>query len=113
MASRVASSAALAAVVVFSAAAEPQVGQRARVSEEIRVLDTYPFSDPNPIPVLGADRRLYPYHTFEGYSATSRPQEWKVVKMGNDLIELFILPEVGGKVWGGDREGDGAGVYLP
>ncbi len=100
MASRVASSAALAAVVVFSAAAEPQVGQRARVSEEIRVLDTYPFSDPNPIPVLGADRRLYPYHTFEGYSATSRPQEWKVVKMGNDLIELFILPEVGGKVWG-------------
>ena len=72
----------------------------ARISEETRTLDTYPFSDPNPIPILASDRRLYPYHNFQGYSATSEPQEWKVVKMENDLIEVFILPEVGGKVWG-------------
>ena len=72
----------------------------ARISEETRVLDTYPFSDPNPIPILASDRRLYPYHTFEGYSTTSEPREWKVVKMENDLIELYVLPEVGGKVWG-------------
>ncbi len=72
----------------------------ARISEETRVLETYPFSDPNPIPILANDRRLYPYHNFQGYSPTSEPQEWKVVKMENDLIEVFILPEVGGKVWG-------------
>ena len=72
----------------------------ARITEEIRVLETYPFSDPNPIPILASDRRLYPYHTFEGYSNTSEPREWKVVKMENDLIEVFVLPEVGGKVWG-------------
>ena len=78
----------------------PPGGNSARITEETRVLDTYPFSDPNPIPILATDRRLYPYHTFEGYSATSEPREWKVVKMENDLIEVFILPEVGGKVWG-------------
>ena len=75
-------------------------GPRARITEEVRVLDTYPFSDPNPVPVLATDRRLYPYHTFEGYAATSEPREWKVVKMENDLVEVFVLPEVGGKVWG-------------
>ena len=80
--------------------ATAQTPTAARISEETRVLDTYPFSDPNPIPVLASDRRLYPYHTYEGYSTTSEPREWKVVKMENDLIEVFVLPEVGGKVWG-------------
>ena len=66
----------------------------------MRILDTYPFSDPNPVPVLATNRRLYPYHTFEGYAATPEPREWRVVRMANDLIEVFVLPEVGGKVWG-------------
>ena len=52
------------------------------------------------MPVLATDRRLYPYHTFEGYAATPEPREWRVVRMENDLIEVFVLPEVGGKVWG-------------
>ena len=73
---------------------------RARVAEEVRVLETYPFSDPDPVPILASDRRLYPYHAFEGYSPTSEPREWKVVKLENDLIEVYVLPEVGGKVWG-------------
>jgi len=95
--------AALASAILcaaLTAAACDAPGPRARISEEVRVLDTYPFSDPNPVPVLATDRRLYPYHTFEGYAATAEPREWKVVTMENDLIEVFVLPEVGGKVWG-------------
>ena len=94
---------ALASAVIcaaLSVAACDGPGPRASIREEARVLDTYPFSDPNPVPVLATDRRLYPYHTFEGYAATSEPREWKVVTMENDLIEVFVLPEVGGKVWG-------------
>jgi len=87
--------AALSAVTLADAAAQ------ARVTEEVRVLDTYPFSDPDPVPILASDRRLYPYHAFRGYSATSEPREWKVLKLENDLIEVYVLPEVGGKVWGG------------
>ena len=88
----------LCAALTAASCAAP--GPRARISEEERVLDTYPFSDPNPVPMLATDRRLYPYHTFEGYAATPEPREWKVVRMENDLIEVFVLPEVGGKVWG-------------
>ena len=64
------------------------------------MLATYPFSDPDPVPILATDRRLYPYHGFEGYSSNAEPREWTVVKLENDLIEVFVLPEVGGKVWG-------------
>ena len=46
------------------------------------------------------DARLYPYHSFEGYALEGVPQEWNVVHMENDLIEVFVLPEAGGKVWG-------------
>lgn len=64
------------------------------------MLETYPFSDPNPIPMLVRDTRLYPYHTFDGYAAESEPTEWKVVVLENEYIEVFVLPQVGGKVWG-------------
>jgi tetratricopeptide (TPR) repeat protein len=74
--------------------------QTARVSEGIHVLKTYPFSEPNPVPALTRDVRLYPYHSFLGYSKDAVPQEWKVVLLENDFIEVFVLPEVGGKVWG-------------
>ena len=73
---------------------------QARVIEEIRLIETYPFSEPDPIPILASDPRLYPYHAFRGYSAGSEPRAWKVVKLENDLIEVFVLPEAGGKVWG-------------
>lgn len=75
------------------------VGQ-ATVREEVRVLETYGFGDPNPIPILVRDERLYPYHSFDGYTSESTPAEWKVVVLENDYIEVFVLPEVGGKVWG-------------
>jgi len=78
----------------------PCAAQRARITEETRVLTTYAFSEPNPIPILTRDPRLYPYHSFEGYAQDGVPREWKVVHLENDLIEVFVLPEAGGKVWG-------------
>jgi tetratricopeptide (TPR) repeat protein len=74
--------------------------QTARISEVTRVLTTYPFSEPNAVPILTRDARLYPYHSFDGYAKDGVPREWKVVRLENDIIEVFVLPEVGGKVWG-------------
>ncbi|NIP81646.1 MAG: DUF5107 domain-containing protein, partial [Gemmatimonadetes bacterium] len=92
---------ALALVLVATPLCPTALGaQAARVSEQVRVIDTYPFSEPNRIPVLTRDARLYPYHTFEGYSHAAEAREWTVVHLENDLIEVFVLPEVGGKVWG-------------
>jgi len=89
-------------VAVF--AARPAQGAQnvraARISETVQSLKTYGFSEPDPVPMLARDTRLYPYHSFEGYELEGRPRDWKVVTLENDLIEVFVLPEIGGKVWG-------------
>jgi hypothetical protein len=90
----------LTAAAALATAPTGAHAQTARISEEVRTLQTYPFSEPNPIPILTRDPRLYPYHSFEGYTATAEAREWKVVRLENDYIEVFVLPEVGGKVWG-------------
>ena len=82
--------------------------QKATISEENREMITYRYSDPNPIPIL-ADKnfRTYPYFTYDGYSQTSQKQSWKVIKLENDYIEVFITPEMGGKVWGAIEKSTG------
>ena len=80
---------------------------RLKVVEEKRVIKTYPFSEPNPIPILTQDKRLYPYHKFLGYSHEAVPQEWNVIKMENKHIEVYVLPEVGGKIWGAIDKSNG------
>jgi tetratricopeptide (TPR) repeat protein len=79
---------------------EVTIEAKAKVTEEVRTIQTYPFSNPNPVPMLTEDSHLYPYHRFEGYAHESQRKEWKVVKLENEWIELWILPEVGGKIWG-------------
>ncbi|WP_277484089.1 DUF5107 domain-containing protein [Catalinimonas alkaloidigena] len=64
------------------------------------MIKTYPYSDPNPVPALTFNPKIYPYHQFTGYSHEGKEQEWKVVTMENDYIQVFVLPESGGKVWG-------------
>ena len=85
------------------------VAQSARITEEERTLTTYPYSDPNPVPAFTKARKakIYPYHLFDGYSTKSVEQKWKVIKLENDYIEVYILPEIGGKVWGAIEKSTG------
>ena len=93
-------------VVALAVAAGPLLCQSlsaqsaASITVEQRTIHTYPFSDPNPIPILASDARLYPYHKFEGYAHESEQRNWTVVHLENEWIEVWVLPEVGGKVWG-------------
>ena len=88
--------------------AEAAAGQKASITVETREILTYPYSDPNPVPVL-ADKKseIYPYFTFNGYSLKGKMQNWKVVKLENDYVEVYVLPEVGGKVWGAIEKSTG------
>lgn len=79
----------------------------ARINEEERELVTYPFGDPNPVAIHAKTSKIYPYALFEGYSKTSTKQKWKIVKLENDYIELYVLPQVGGKIWGAIEKSTG------
>jgi hypothetical protein len=66
------------------------------VREYKKVIRTYPFSDPNPIPNVG---RIYPYFRFDGYTDTPVDKEWTVVELENQYLRVTVLPEIGGKIW--------------
>ena len=67
--------------------------------------ETYPFSDPDPVP--DPDAAIYPYFKFEGYSKYSSPTEWNVVELENEHIKVQIMPGIGGKVWGAVEKSTG------
>jgi len=84
------------------------IAQKATITVESRDIKTYPFSDPNPIPTIVDGRNdIYPYHIFNGYSLEGKTQTWKVVKLENDYVVVWVLPTAGGKVWGAIEKSTG------
>ena len=83
------------------------ISQSAIIKEEIHSLDTYDFGKPNPVPIVSENSKIAPYFKFEEYEHTSKKKDWKVVTLENDFIKVFILPEIGGKVWGAIEKSTG------
>ena len=84
-------------ILLFITLSHPAISQKAKINEGPMTLLTYPYFLPDPVPQTG---RIYPYFRFDGYSAIPVNQEWNVVKLENDFIEVYITPEIGGKIWG-------------
>lgn len=81
--------------------------QSVTIKEETKALDTYGFGKPNPVPILSDNPKIFPYFKFEEYDHTSKKKDWKVVTLENDYIKVFVLPEIGGKVWGAIEKSTG------
>ncbi len=85
----------------------------ARVEEKTEIIRTYPFSDPDPVPIFarssmgGQGARLYPYFVFDRFTAEPVEKSWTVVRLKNPYIEVAILPQAGGKVWGAAERSTG------
>ena len=84
-----------------------QAQSSATIKESKTSLLTYPFSDPDPLPILTRNAKIYPYHRFDGYSLSGEKQDWTTVKLSNEYVEVYVLPEVGGKVWGAVEKDSG------
>ena len=75
--------------------------------ETIETIPTYPFDDANPLPTLVLNPKIYPYYIFEGYSTEKTARDFKIVRLGNEFIQVEILPEIGGKIWGAIDKSNG------
>ena len=82
----------------------PVFGQQATVTEEKTTFKTYPFSDPEPMPLIGS---IYPYFRFQGFSVEGRTQDWNTVRLENPYVKVLVMPDVGGKVWGAVEKSTG------
>lgn len=72
--------------------------QKAIIKETTKTMQTYPFSDPDP--VADPSDLFYPYFRFDGFATKGASKQWKTVDLENGYIKLTLYPEVGGKVWG-------------
>ena len=96
----------LAAALAAAACGPAGNPGEATVVERRETVRTYPFSDPDPVPIFarssmgGQGTRLYPYSFFDGFAARPEDRDWTVVRLENPHLSVAVLPEVGGKVWG-------------
>jgi tetratricopeptide (TPR) repeat protein len=95
------------------------LAQQATVQEEKKVFKTYPFSGPDPAPIMirssmwGKGPRLYPYFFFDKLSYTGSDQSWNVVRMENPYVQVFVLPAEGGKLIGAiEKSTDQEFIYF-
>ncbi len=93
--------------------------QPATVTEEQQVFKTYPFSGPDPSPIMtrstiwGRGQRLYPYFSFDTLSYTPVDRTWNVVVLENRYIKVMIMPGEGGKLIGAIEKSTGKEfIYL-
>jgi Tfp pilus assembly protein PilF len=90
-----------------------QASSGATVSERTETIRTYPFSDPDPVPIFARSSmgsqgaRLYPYFIFDRFTADPVDKPWTVVRLKNASIEVAVLPQAGGKVWGARENATG------
>lgn len=92
---------------------------QANITEDQRMIKTYPFSEPDTVPTMTRSNmrmsmsRIYPYFSFDKFSYSGSEQSWKVVRMENPYIKVEVLPEVGGKVYGATEKSTGNEfIYL-
>ena len=86
--------------IVLSLFLSNNLKSQVSIKEFTEDLNTYDFSDPNPIPIFVSNPKIYPYFTFDGYNIESKLKNFKVIELENDYIKVLITPELGGKVWG-------------
>ena len=103
----------IVALIVGTACRFTSTSSGARVEERTEAIRTYPFSDPDPVPIFarssmwGQGSRLYPYFVFDRFTADPVEKSWTVVRLKNPYIEVAVLPQAGGKVWGASEKATG------
>ncbi|MBA3939411.1 MAG: DUF5107 domain-containing protein, partial [Planctomycetes bacterium] len=82
----------IAALTLTAAAAAD-----ATIAEVEQSFLTYPYGDPSPLAQFG---RIYPYTRSDGGSAVGAMRSWKLVRLENDWLVVWVAPGIGGKIWG-------------
>jgi Tfp pilus assembly protein PilF len=91
---------ALAAMLAVTAL----TAQQATIQEEKQSFKTYPYSGPDPAPIMtrssmwGSGASLYPYYFFDELSFNGANQDYKVIRLENAYLKLLVSPADGGKL---------------
>lgn len=98
----------LAMVVLISLCA-----QDATIQEEQMAFKTYPYSGQDPAPIMtrsniwSSGTSIYPYYFFDEMSKEGKMQDWKVIRLENAYLKLYVAPTDGGKLLGAIEKSTG------
>ncbi len=84
-------------IILFYLITQVLIAQNSVITESLQEFKTYPFYDPDPVANIG---NIYPYFKFDGFTHNGELKKWKVVTLENPYIKVFVMPEIGGKIWG-------------
>lgn len=100
-------------LIVTLAVASALTAQQATVQEEKQSFKTYPFSGPDPAPIMtrssmwGSGARLYPYFFFDELSTNGVPKDYNIIRLENAYLKLLVSPADGGKLLAAIDKGTG------
>jgi hypothetical protein len=85
-------------------AAATLLAQPATIQEEKQSFKTYPYSGPDPAPIMtrssmwanGAS--LYPYYFFDELSYDGVNRDYNIIRLENAYLKLLVSPADGGKL---------------
>ena len=95
----------LGALVGWSQSAFAQV----KMEEKIYSIPSYEQKAPNPMPRFyegkshqGVQRRIYPYPYDDGLTPNKQAQDYPMIHVENEYIDLAISPQLGGRIYYAD-----------
>lgn len=80
-----------------------------KMEEKIYSIPSYEQKAPNPMPRFyegkshqGVQRRIYPYPYDDGLTSNKRMQDYPMIHLENEFIDLAISPQLGGRIYYAD-----------
>lgn len=77
-----------------------------KVQEESITIPTYKIGKPNPMPRFyegrshqGVQRRIYPYPMDDNLTNNLENQDYNIIHVENEYLDLGIMPELGGRIY--------------
>lgn len=86
--------------------AAPLLGQQVNMRSVTEKIPTYPIGAPEIDPIFftgrvyqGAEGYIYPYPLYDVLTEEKTEQEYNVLRLDNQYVDISILPEIGGRIF--------------
>lgn len=80
-----------------------------KMEEKMYTIPSYEQKAPNPMPRFyegkshqGVQRRIYPYPYDDGLTPNKRAQDYPMIHLENEFIDLAVSPQLGGRIYYAD-----------
>lgn len=93
-------------IPLFLLCASPLLGQQVNMKSITEKIPTYQIGSPEIDPIFftgrvyqGAEGYIYPYPLYDVLTEKKTEQEYNVLRLDNQYVDISILPEIGGRIF--------------